>query len=84
MIWRRPNASSWRVRPAARSAASTMWRVAICRGGGIVLALQQRQREALDDGQDVVEVVGDAAGELPDGLHLLRVAQLGFELALAR
>ena len=50
---------------------------------GIVLALQQREREPLDDGEDVVEVVRDAAGELPDGLHLLRVAQLGFELALA-
>ena len=48
----------------------------------IVLALQQRQREPLDDGQDVVEVVSDAAGELADGLHLLRVAQLGLELAL--
>ena len=28
-----------------------------------------------DDGQQVVEVVGDAAGELADGLHLLRLPQ---------
>ena len=33
-------------------------------------------------GQDVVEVVGDAAGELADGFHLLRVAELRLELAL--
>jgi hypothetical protein len=26
-----------------------------------------------DDGQEVVEIVGDAAGQLPDGLHLLRL-----------
>ncbi len=83
MIWRRPNASSWRVRPAARSAASTMCRVADFPRHRIVLALQQREREPLDDGQNVVEVVSDAARELPDGLHLLRVAQLGLELALA-
>src|SRR3954451_23408487 len=29
-----------------------------------------------DDGEDVVEVVGDAAGELTDRLHLLRLAEL--------
>ncbi len=31
-----------------------------------------------DHGQDVVEVVRDAAGELADGLHLLRLPDLGF------
>ena len=31
-----------------------------------------------DHGQDVVEVVRDAAGELADRIHLLRMAQLGF------
>src|SRR5207244_4376678 len=35
---------------------------------------------ALDDGQEVVEVVGDAAGELPDRLHLLRLTNLSLEL----
>ena len=30
-----------------------------------------------DHGQDVVEVVGDAAGELADGFHLLRLPDLG-------
>ena len=29
-----------------------------------------------DDGENVVEVVGDAAGQLADGLHLLRLRQL--------
>ena len=32
-----------------------------------------------DRGQDVVEVVRDAAGELPDRLHLLRLAALLFD-----
>ena len=31
-----------------------------------------------DDGQDVVEVVRDAAGQLADRVHLLRLPQLGF------
>ena len=42
-------------------------------GGGEVGA-------AGDQREDVVEVVGDAAGERADRLHLLRVAQAGFEL----
>jgi hypothetical protein len=32
-----------------------------------------------DDREDVVEVVRDAAGELADRLHLLRLAQLALE-----
>jgi hypothetical protein len=36
---------------------------------------------AADDGQQVVEVVRDAAGELPDRLHLLRLAELVLEHA---
>ncbi len=31
-----------------------------------------------DDGEHIVEVVSDAAGELADGLHLLSLAQLVF------
>ena len=34
-----------------------------------------RSSDAEDAGQQVVEVVGDAAGELADGLHLLGLAQ---------
>ncbi len=37
-----------------------------------------------DDRQQVVEVVRDAAGELPDGLHLLRLSQLRLERSLLR
>ena len=35
--------------------------------------------EAQDDGEDVVEVVGDAAGEGTHCLHLLRLAELVFQ-----
>jgi hypothetical protein len=52
--------------------------------GGTALTqpdLQQVQR-ADDAGQEVVEVVRDAAGELADGFHLLRLAQ-GFFGVLA-
>ncbi len=40
--------------------------------------LQQRQ-VAEDDGEQVVEVVGHAAGQLADRLHLLRLTQLLFQ-----
>src|SRR5437660_323756 len=33
-----------------------------------------------NDGQQVIEVVGEAAGQSPDGLHLLRLAELILEL----
>ena len=43
--------------------------------------LHQEQVAVADDRrQDIVEVVGDAAGELAHGLHFLRLAQLCFEL----
>ena len=32
-----------------------------------------------DDGEEIVEVVRNAAGELADGIHLLRLAQLLLE-----
>ena len=38
--------------------------------------LQDQIAVAQDAGEQVVEVVGDPARQLPDGLHLLRVAQL--------
>jgi hypothetical protein len=43
----------------------------------------EHARMAADDGEKVVEIVGDAAGQLPDGLHFLRLAQLGFQPGLA-
>ena len=41
--------------------------------------LEQR-REALDRREQIIEVVGDAAGQQSHRLHLLRHAKLGFEL----
>ena len=40
--------------------------------------VRQKLRIADDDGQQIVEVVGDAAGELAHGLHLLGLDQLLF------
>ena len=37
---------------------------------------RQKRSVAVDDGENVVEIVRDAAGELADGLHFLRLAQL--------
>ena len=39
---------------------------------------QRKVDAADDDGEHVVEVVRDAAGELADGFHLLDLAKLGF------
>ena len=42
-------------------------------------ALQQELGVPGDHHQQIVEVVGDAAGEAADGFHLLRLAELLFE-----
>ena len=34
-----------------------------------------------DDGQQIVEIMGDTARQLPDGLHLLRLGELGLAYA---
>jgi hypothetical protein len=39
-------------------------------------AAEHEVAEALDDGDQVVEIMGDAAGEPPDGLHLLGLSEL--------
>src|ERR1035441_4581750 len=49
------------------------------RGGVGVRAGEEQFRVALNDGEDVVEIVGDAGSQLPDRFELLGVAQLGFE-----
>jgi hypothetical protein len=46
------------------------------------VAVQQLVQAQLDGGQQVVEVVRDAAGQLADGLHLLGLGQLQFDLLL--
>ena len=44
-----------------------------------VEAVERHLAEADDGGQQVVEVVGDAAGQLPDRFHLLRLPELLLE-----
>src|ERR1700722_13588929 len=59
----------------------------LCRGvGGLQLRnLPADQIEpAQNESQEIVEVVGDAAGQLADGLHLLSLPQLLFEATTLR
>ena len=46
---------------------------------GDLVAHQEQVAVAVDRGQQVVEVVGDAAGELADRLHLLALDELRLE-----
>ena len=73
--WRREKASNCRVsfspRPAAARIASTA-----CTSFGSVSRRLQDLRVAGHDHQQIVEVVGDAAGELAERLHLLRLREL--------
>ena len=50
-------------------------------GGGQLGAGTQAAGIPRDDGEQIVEVVGDAAGELADGLHLLRLGETVGDLA---
>ena len=49
-------------------------------GAALFQLLQQDLGVSVDDHQQVVEVVGDAAGQAADGIHFLRLAKLLFEL----
>ena len=51
---------------------------------GRLVGIEQEIGRHHDGGQHIVEIVGDAAGELADQLHFLRLRDLGFELALRR
>ena len=79
--WRRANASSRWVSVAARCAPCVdhAQRAADARLVGAERLRQQTARSVsappMIDGQQVVEVVRDAAGELADRFHLLRLAQ---------
>ena len=44
--------------------------------------LQGELTVAIDDGEEVVEIVGNASGKLADGIKPLRTAHLLFELLL--
>ncbi len=52
------------------------------RGRVIQLGHRQQRGVAVNDGEDVVEIVRDAAGKLADGLHFLRLAQLFLQPSL--
>ena len=75
IICRRLKVNNCRVRFAARSAASPICRAESKASSGRARERQQR-RVPLDDGQDVVEIVRHAAGQLADRFHLLRLPQL--------
>ena len=51
---------------------------------GRLVGIEQEIGRHHDGGQHIVEIVGDAAGELADQLHFLRLRDLGLELALRR
>jgi len=48
--------------------------VEIARILGVAFAAQQALDAAGDDGEQIVEIVRHAAGQLPDRLHALRLA----------
>ena len=77
----RLNASSWCVRFAARSDASTTCSQIVGRRVSSAGAHQRELRVAGDDRDEIVEVVRDAAGERADRLELLRLAELRLALA---
>ena len=78
----RANASRCRVRSAPRSAASSIILAIAASYGTVFDGGDQNLDRSGDDGQDVVEVVRDAAGELADRFHLLGMpdALLGGDL----
>ena len=78
----RANASSWRVRSAAR------WVDEMMRSSPCAASASTSLGESLDVGhdhhQDIVEVVRDAAGQFADRLHLLALPQLVLDVSAMR
>ena len=68
--------SSRRVRSAARSRRLSDLLNVVAHRLAWLQVREQQIAVAQDDGQQVVEVVGHAAGKPPDRLHLLRLTQL--------
>ena len=78
---RRLNVSSCLVRSFARRTESRIVLMSASASSGKLIA--KKLGVPADDGEDVVEVVGDPAGEATDCLHLLRLAHLLLELLLS-
>ncbi len=76
-LCRRAKVSNWRVRVSPRFAAvriaSSAWMI---RGSVGLQPAPQDLLVAADDHQQIVEVVRDAAGQLPERLQLLRLGEL--------
>jgi transcriptional regulator with GAF, ATPase, and Fis domain len=76
---RRLNTSNWRVNDAALLDARRISRSS-ARTGSVHLGVEESFRVAEDDGEQVVEVVGDGAGQPAERLHLLAVPELFLEM----
>ncbi len=72
----RLKASSWRVREVARSGGVGNLLRVTAQGGLVAELAQQELGVSGDHHEQVVEVMGDAAGEATHGFHLLGLAQL--------
>ena len=83
--WRRENDRSWSVSLAPRSAASACSRAAApaCRRRRLRSAPFEKADIAEHDGEQIVEVMRDAGGELADGLQPLHLAQASIPRARA-
>ena len=82
--WRRENVSNWRVKRGA-ALGGDLDRLRGARGLRILRGgLFQNLDVAAHDHQQVVEIVGDAAGELAERVHLLRLGELLLDLRSAR
>ena len=82
--WRREKASSRSIWRAARSVGGHGPFPALVQVRVLPQARLQEGQVAEDGGEDVVEVVGDTAGQLADGLHLLGLAELALRPPGAR
>ena len=80
-VCRRENASSWRTSVAGAGGVLLDLHDVLERRIGRLVRVQQEVVRHHDGGQHVVEVVRDAAGELADHLHLLRLVDLVLQRA---
>ena len=79
--WRRAKASRCWINSVQRCAAWSIRDAVCCSAGLSARAGHQRLGGAGDDGEHVVEVMRDAAGELSDRVELLRLLQLALGFA---